>query len=108
MAIYLSEIGCSVWIGRDCFVAPLFAMTTLFFDILLHQRDNLARLGMAMQFKLRKEQSVVDGKLETAAIGRNKGDRCDLRLKLAKQLGYQTGRPVGIVSDGAIDQIEFQ
>jgi hypothetical protein len=62
---------------------------------------------VAVQFELGKYQLVVDGKLETATIGRYECNGFDLRLKLVEQLGYQTGSMISVVSDSTVNQVEF-
>ena len=63
---------------------------------------------MAVRLQLGEHQLPVDGEFETPAIRWHQGDRFNIRLKLIDQLGYQTGSPVGVVSDCTVDEIELQ
>jgi hypothetical protein len=58
--------------------------------------------------KLGIEQLPIDRKLKTPAIGGYQGERFYIRLKFLEQFGCQTGSTIGVVSDCAVDQIEFQ
>jgi hypothetical protein len=45
---------------------------------------------------------VVDRHLKAPAVGRQQGDRFDLRLERLKQFGRQTDGPTGVVSNRAV------
>jgi len=83
-------------------------MTLLSFQIFPDQSCDLTRLGVTVQFELGENQLLVDRKLEAPAIRWHQRDRFDIRLKLGEQFGYQTGSPVGVVSDRTVDQVELQ
>jgi hypothetical protein len=63
---------------------------------------------MAVGLQLGIQQFTVNGKLETPSIGRNQGDRFNIRLKFVEQFSCQTGSAADIVSDNTVDQVDFQ
>jgi hypothetical protein len=77
-------------------------------QIFSYQPDHLTRLGVTMGCKLGVEQFIINRDLESPSVGRHQGDRFDLRLKFFEQLSCQTDSTIGVVSDRAIDQIDFQ
>jgi hypothetical protein len=63
---------------------------------------------VAVGLQLRIEQLPVGADLEAAPIGGDQGQGFDLHLELLEQFGRQTGGAPGVVSNGAIDQLNFQ
>ena len=62
---------------------------------------------MAAGFKFRIDQFVVDADLIASAVGRNQADGFDLRLKMLEQLSGQAHGPIGVVSDRAVNNLDF-
>ena len=63
-------------------------------------------MAVGLQFGI--DQFAVDGHLEAPAIRRYQGECIDFWFKFFEQFGCQTGSPVGIVSNRAVDQLDFQ
>ncbi len=62
---------------------------------------------MAVYFQLGIQQFAVDRELKPAAFRRHQGNRIDFRLEFLKELGYQTGSSIGVVSDCTVHQVDF-
>jgi hypothetical protein len=73
-------------------------------------RADFAWLGMAAQRALGEHQLAVHGDFKNAAFAGNQTPRADKRLQLAlaQNFSRQTDGPVGIVSNGAIFDGDFQ
>ena len=73
-----------------------------------YQAQDLARLGVTPSVELRIDQFGIYRHFKPTSVRRNQGDGFDGVLKLLEQLGCQANGPVGIVSDRAIDDFNFQ
>ena len=60
-----------------------------------------------MQLVLGEDQLPIDRELKLSTIRGKQGDRFNIWLKLAQQLSYQTGSPVCVVSNRAVDQLDL-
>lgn len=69
--------------------------------------ENLAGFGMATGCKFGIDQFVIDADLIAPAIGRDEADGFDLRLKIVEQLIGQAHGPIGVVSDRAVNDLDF-
>jgi hypothetical protein len=76
--------------------------------IFTHLFNNLARLGVAVRLQLGIQRLAVDAHFEAASFGGHQGDRLDLGLELFEQVDRQTGGAIGVVSDSAVDDLDFQ
>ncbi len=74
----------------------------------MDQTHHLAGFGMPFGCKFRVYQFPVHTDFKPAAIRRNEGDGFDQMFKLFKQLIRQAHGPVGIMSDSAIHDLDFQ
>ena len=63
---------------------------------------------MAVQLELGENQLAVDRELEAPTIRGNQSEGFNVGLELVDQFDYQTGSPVGVVSDRTVDQVELQ
>ena len=50
---------------------------------------------------------IVHADLEASAVGRLQRQGFDFRLELFEQVGRQTDSPVGVVSNGAVNNLDF-
>ena len=53
------------------------------------------------------EKIPIDAHLETPSIGRHQGQRIDLEFEFLEQVSRQTGSPIGVMSNSAIDQLDL-
>lgn len=63
---------------------------------------------MAAGLQLGVDQLAVHAHLEATSIRRHEGKRFDIRLKLLKQFGCQTGSPIQVMSNRTVDQFNSQ
>ena len=63
---------------------------------------------MTMQLQLRKDQIAIDGHFKATTIRRDERDRLDHMLVILHQLVCQAHGPIGIVSDRAVNDFDFQ
>ena len=73
----------------------------------MQQPFDLARLGMAKGLQLRIEQLIIDREFKSTAVRWDKGERLDLRLEFLEKFGCQTGSPLGVVSNLAVNELNF-
>jgi hypothetical protein len=73
----------------------------------LQQPFDLARLGMAKGLQLRIEQLIVDREFKSTAVRGDEGERLDLRLEFLEKLGCQTDSSLGVVSNLAVNKLNF-
>ena len=73
---------------------------------LLDQGSDFSWFSMATSLQLGEDQLSINADLETAAIGRNQGDRPNLRFEQAEQFSYQAHGPRCIASNSAIDDFD--
>jgi len=71
-----------------------------------HQPDHFARLGMAVSFELRINQTIVHADLELAAVRRDQGDALYIGFEALEQFIRQAHGPVGVMSNSAIDDFD--
>jgi hypothetical protein len=62
---------------------------------------------MAVSLKLGIDQFLVNRYFKPASFGWHQGDRFDFRLKVFQKVGCQTGSAIGVVSDGAVYDLNF-
>jgi hypothetical protein len=77
-------------------------------DVFADQLRHLARFGVAVGLQLGIQQLPVDADLEAAPIGGDDRQRFDLRLESFEQFYRQTGGAPGVVSNGAVFQLDLQ
>jgi hypothetical protein len=63
---------------------------------------------MTSGLKLGVYQLIVDGDFVPASLGRNESNTFNFRLNIIKKLVCQAYSPVGVVSDCAVDDGNFQ
>jgi hypothetical protein len=87
-----------------------FAHSTngLLTDQILHQPQHFSRLGVAMQLQLRIDQLSIDRHLKATAIRRHERDRLDQMLIILEQLLCQAHGPIGVMSNRAVNNFNFQ
>jgi len=94
----------------DCFGRKnvALAMTELLTNDLLHQLQHLPRCRMTMRFQLGIQQLLVDRHLKAPAFRWHQRYRFDHMLIILEQFICQAHGPAGVVSDRAIDNLDFQ
>ncbi|MGA2113067.1 MAG: hypothetical protein ABSG98_13150 [Anaerolineales bacterium] len=68
---------------------------------------NFPRLRVPVGRQLGIQQPGVQAHLKPTSVRRHQADAGNLRLVLAEQFGRQTDGPVGVVSNRAIDYLDF-
>ena len=71
-----------------------------------HQHQHLAGFGVTAGLELGVDQLVSNRDLEPAAVRRDQGQAPDIILELFQQFIRQAHGPVGVVSYGAVDDLD--
>ncbi len=80
----------------------------MIFDHFMDKTQHLAGLGMTLGLQFRVDQFPVHADLEAASVRGNEGYTFDLRLIILEQVTCQAHGPVGVVSNRAIDDFNFE
>jgi len=62
---------------------------------------------VAVGLQLGIKQPAIGAHLEAPPLGGRQAERFDLRLKLFEQLDRQTGGAIGVMSDSAVNDLDF-
>jgi hypothetical protein len=74
----------------------------------MDQPYDLARFSVTFGLELGIDQFTVHADLEAAAVRWNDGDALDQRLKLPEQIVRQAHGPPGVMSDRAVNNLDFE
>ena len=80
----------------------------LFSNQILHQPQNFTRCSVAMRLQFRKQQLPVHRHFEPAALRGHQPEFFDHMLVVLQQFICQAHGPTGVVSDRAINDLDFQ
>lgn len=71
------------------------------------QPEHFPRFGVPSGGQLAVDQPAVHADFEAATVGGDQPDRFDVGFEFLEQFGRQTDGPVGVVSDRAVDDFDF-
>jgi hypothetical protein len=83
-------------------------MANLYSNYLPHQPQNFPGLGMTMDLQLRIGQLPIHSHFKLAAIRWHQHQRFDQMLIMLEQFLCQAHGPAGVVSDRAVNDLDFQ
>jgi len=80
----------------------------IFLEEISYKVYYLAGVGVPPGCQFGVEFDLVCDDLELSTIGRYQGDRLDISLEMLQQIGCQTGSAVGVMSNRAVGNRQFQ